>query len=313
LTGDAEAAVTQAAGILPSVGTLAGQGPPVGGAPAGTFMDGIGGFFNSLMAGFLQIDQQNPITSMANIGTGLVRTSELVIGLTYVAPSGGTANGALAKAIGVAGAWAMGPARLLYPFLPDPGMVREVMFGFLLVGMALAYWVPMLPFIRFMFAVLGWFQEVVTVVILIPLMLTQMVSVEGQGLVPPIVKSCAWSILAAALRPMVTVIGFVVGILMATAWVALLNQAFLAGFRNSQNGETWGISGTFAYYAIYLFFVYVSMNTLFKMPEYVTHAMYRVLNANAGGERDDAGAVATAANALAQRFLPGLTRQRAAR
>jgi hypothetical protein len=95
-------------------------------------------------------------------------------------------------------------------------------------------------------------------------------------------KGCFWSIVAIVFRRLATVLGFIAGLLASTVVISLINATYLSSFRGQSAGLSWGFAGFLTFIVVYFVLVYVSLNSIFKLPETVSAALYRWLGANAG-------------------------------
>ena len=176
--------------------------------------------------------------------------------------------------------------------------IKPVLMPLWIVGVALAYLVPSLPFIRFFFGVLGWMIAFVETVFLVNAGLLQMISPEpGGGMFGP-ARAVIWNVVDLALRPILTLAGFIAGLSVLSAAIGLLNTVWLpmmlANENASGNGNWtggWTVVGFLAYLSIYLVLTYVIVNSCSKLAEILPNAAYRWMGANGSGERDDASAI----------------------
>jgi conjugal transfer/type IV secretion protein DotA/TraY len=327
LSGEAEEAVNSATDMLGALGRLVAQNPSngqsvMGAGGTGSVLDWVFSPVQTTINKVVTLDNLQPLAAVASVGNTLIGVTSGVVLVAAVAsrpPEGGLK----AKAEGWVSGLVVGIAKrlpptavfaTLYSYVDSfrtyvaaaMPMIWSIGFTLILAGMMLAYVVPMLPAIRFLFAVVGWLIAVTESIILLPIMLVLMVSPEAGGFLVPMAKGCFWTLLAVTLRPIVTVLGFVAGLLLSNAVVWLINQTFLASFRDSQGGSMWGITGFLAFIVMYFVLVYVTLNSVFKLPDLAAHALYRWLGSNAGGERDDVASLSSAASGFAGRVAGGL-------
>jgi len=264
-----------------------------------------------------QINSMSPLTGMSTLGrytyeaAGTMKVAfEAFSGIIGANSgdddAGGSASksGLMSKVIGFAkksGVVAVGSAAL--------EGVKSTLTPLFFLGVALAYFVPSLPFIRFFFAVVLWMIAFVETVILINCGLVLMINPEHGGLFGSAAKACLWNVVALAVRPLLTVIGFVAGLQVLSAAIGILNTLMLpmmtANEKTSSSTGNWTIVGFMAYLAIYLGIAYVTTNTCTKLAEMLPNAAYRWLGANGAGERDDASAIAGVLGGLAARLHRG--------
>lgn len=269
-----------------------------------------------------QVDSMNPLAGMATIGRATYRTGiGLVIGVNLFSdpPAGGVeadghsktpaakmkkgkisrASSALTNRLkSVGGSLSNGLSSMFSAIQP---VVNMIAWPLIIVGLAMAYYVPLLPFVRFYFAVVSWLLAVVECILLLPIALVMMVNAErAAGAFGPAAKAGLWSVAAMVARPILTLAGFVAGLMVLSEAVGLLNAVMLPMLRGTQTGGMMGMlmaDGVFAfvtYLVIYLGLVYVTANTATKAGELLPSAAYRWFGANASGERDDGSAVGAA-------------------
>ena len=236
--------------------------------------------FPSLYEKLAEIDSVQPLAGLSSLGKWTYGTGMTLKGtawLSNVLPGGGGSVGESVRGIADVVAWPL-----------------------IIVGFAAAYLIPMLPFIRFFFAILGWAVAVFEAVILLPILLVMIVSFEPGGVFGP-ARSGLWTIAATIVRPILTVAGFIFGLALMSSGIQLLNKLMIPAIRNSMDGGSVYIAfigGLLTYLGI----AYVVINFCSKMSEAVPTAAYRWAGANAGGERDDAGAVSAAIGGVVTRL-----------
>ena len=179
--------------------------------------------------------------------------------------------------------------------------INVIWFPLVGLGLALTYFVPALPFIRMLFGVLGWLIAFVQAVFLTPVLLVLMVSTESGGVFTAGAKACLWNVAALIARPILTVAGFVVGIMLITEMIMVLNVIWVPAIQNNA-GSGPVFMAFIAGVVIYLGLAYVIVNTSTKMAEILPEAAYKWMGANAGGERDDASHVGVALGAAFSKF-----------
>lgn len=285
-----------------------------------------------------QVDSMNPLAGMATVGRATYRTGiGLLIGCNIFSdpPSGGVeaaspaarmkagrinrASSALTNRLkSVGGALSNGLSNMFSAIQP---VVNMIAWPLIIVGLAMAYYVPLLPFVRFYFAVVSWLLAVVEAILLLPIALLMMINAErAAGAFGPAAKAGLWSVAAMVARPILTLAGFVAGLMVLSEAVGLLNAVMLPMLRGTQTGGLMGIlmaDGVFAfvtYIVTYLGLVYVTANAATKAAELLPGAAYRWFGANASGERDDGSAVGAAIGgtvAKLDRAMHGLGRSAA--
>lgn len=114
-------------------------------------------------------------------------------------------------------------------------------------------------------------------------------------------KGVWWWLAAVFFRPLLTVAGFLFGISLMSMGIQMLNTLIIPTVKNNMDGG--GVYMAFiGYLFVYLGCCYVICNFCAKMSEMVPAAAYRWMNANAGGERDEASVVGTAVGGVLGRI-----------
>lgn len=274
----------------------------------------------SMWEAIAEVDQTNPLSSLSTvghtvfgIGVGTLAVSGAVEGIVgMVAKNGvdGKEPGMTDRVVNTAGEVMGGLAKRL-PIVSAVvgaigGAVKPIVNGaalaMILAGLALAYLVPALPFIRFYFAVLAWLTALVEAVMLVPLSLVLMVNAERGSFLPPAAKAGLWNVVAVVLRPILTVAGFVIGLMLISAAIGLLNTIMLSAVRDIMQGGVM-LMAFVAYVLVYMGVAYVTVNVCTKTAETLPNAAYRWLGANASGERDDGGTVTATLSGVGTRVM----------
>ncbi len=260
LVPEAEKAVTAAAEQLSASdeypAALGASADPAGGAGG---VGGIGrGTFDWLDIEDIQfVDSGNPIMDLMSLGHSLVAKAMASILLL-----GGLATGSnLLQSIPFVGGG-----------LNAFGAAWEVMDSFLstvlglmmLAGLVLAYLVPVLPFIRFLFGLLAWLAAVVAAVFAMPVWLAAH-TVRGEGFVTPATRQ-GWLFLPGLiLRPVLMLFGLVTGYLLFVTLMDTFNDVFRGLVFDAGASDGIGVLGWLTMLAIYLMVVYGLMNACFKL------------------------------------------------
>lgn len=275
----------------------------------------------SLWQTLAEIPQMNPLAGLSAvgqkvwvIGVGLIVVTELVAGDGGGADDGKGIRAKLTSGImsGVSKvATALpGPAKVVGWFadMVSSGVkaIKPVITGgavaLIVTGLGLAYLVPALPFIRFLFAVASWLMAVLEAVVLVIVALVLVVTPESGGFLGPHARSAFMNLVALFLRPILTLAGFLMGLMLCSAFVGLLNGLMLPMMREAMGGGFMFVSFV-AYMLIYLGMAYILVNMATKMPDTLAVAAYRWTGANGGGGGDEGGAVGGTIGNISQSVL----------
>lgn len=145
----------------------------------------------------------------------------------------------------------------------------------MIAGLMLKIYVPLIPFMRVIFAVLTWIISVFEAVVMVPIAALAHLSLDGDGLAGG--AKNVWILwLNILLRPILTVIGFVGALLVFNAFVSFFNDNFTKSLVHGMpaDGLTYVIT-LVAYMVIYVFIIYTAANTVFKLLDIIPSAMMR--------------------------------------
>jgi len=151
-------------------------------------------------------------------------------------------------------------------------LAMEVATMLMIPGFILAFYIPMVPFLHFTFAVVEWMISILEAVIGMPLWALSMISLEGDGFGKGLDGIKA--IFEIILRPTIIVMSLMVAVLMFTASISFFNDAIeMYAGASSQSGQSSGyvqatLSGLGMIF-IYMFGVYSLANSCFKLIEII--------------------------------------------
>lgn len=146
------------------------------------------------------------------------------------------------------------------------GMVNMVIGILLIAGVFLAFVLPLIPFIRFLFGILGWLMNVVEAFLSITVFAAAHVTRgEGNQLMTSVTRS-GWLFLPGLLlRPALMLFGFVLGYWVFVAGITILNEVFVPYLRDADELAGIGLEGFIPMIVVYVFICYGLMNTAFKL------------------------------------------------
>lgn len=243
---------------------------------------------NQLVAGNIlpiaveKLSAQDPIMAVSNVGDYLI----------------GTAWG-LASALGVVDvAHSMGKA---LPFVGKaiPNLDKYISFALftvflplLLYGLALAYYLPAIPFIRWISALVGWLILIVDALFAAPLWLCAHALPEGDGAAGQHGKQGYFLLLGILIRPPLMVAGFYAAVILMNVVGRLLGAGFETFIAGTSQTKIIGITGTFSMLVILGIVVIMAANKFFSLihylPEHVTNWIGQQFH-SLGEKEDQAG------------------------
>ena len=246
------------------------------------------GTLNQLVAGNIlpiaieKLSTQDPIMAVSTVGDYLI----------------GTAWG-LASALGVVDvAHSMGKA---LPFVVKaiPNLDKYISFALftvflplLLYGLALAYYLPAIPFIRWISALVGWIILIMEALVAAPLWLCAHALPEGEGAAGQHGKRGYFLLLGILIRPPLMVAGFFAAVILMNVVGRLLGAGFETFIAGTSQTKIIGITGTFSMLVILGIVVIMTANKFFSLihylPEHVTNWIGQQFH-GLGEKEDQAG------------------------
>ena len=229
----------------------------------------------------------NPMLDLANMGYGLIES-----GLAVMAALAGVSVGNnffegipwIGKGLDVFEAsWQV-----------MDGIVTPVV-GILLVGGAvLAYVVPAIPFIRFLFGILGWLLSVIEALLAVTVFCAAHVTRgEGDRLMIEGTRQ-GWLLLPALiLRPVLMLFGLVLGYFLFLAAMGLFNEIWLPRVRDVTGSSGLDVIDFVALLVLYVIVAYGIVNASFKAIDLLPGAVLEWIGASGRGEAEGDGAIGT--------------------
>lgn len=159
------------------------------------------------------------------------------------------------------------------------GALASVGSMMILAGCVISFYLPALPFIRVAFSVLTWLTSVFEAVVMVPVAALTHLSTQGPGLMGNHGRT-AWTLwFNVFMRPILTVFGFVAGMLCYSTFAVFFHTTFEEGAARvmSTNWYPMKILAKVAYSVIYLGTLYAAANTCFKLLDVFPNHLMRWL------------------------------------
>lgn len=211
-----------------------------------------------------KISSQDPIMAISNVGDYFIGTAwglASALGVLDVTHSMGKAIPLLGKAI---------PSLDKYISFA----LFSVFMPLLLYGLVLAYYLPAIPFIRWISALVGWVILIVEALIAAPLWLCAHALPEGEGAAGQHGKRGYLLLLGIIIRPPLMVAGFFSAIILMNVLGHLIGASFEMFIAGTAQSKVIGITGTISMLVILSIVVIMTANKFFSLihyiPEHVT-------------------------------------------
>lgn len=231
-------------------------------------------------AGGGSVTYPDPLIGLKNVGDTIVISGEAIAVAAYAGPkllkSTPLGRGAAAFLKLKSATDKMGEDK------EDKGGMASVlstmMFILFFVGVLLSVWVPMIPFVIWISAVISWFAVVIESIFSAPLWAMAHFEAEGEGMGQRTSHGYMFAV-NLLLRPMLMVLGFLAAWLVLTAMANLVSTLYMIAVGNAQIDEAGGTSLTgpvsiagfiIIYGIIMMMLVNKSFELIHVIPENVT-------------------------------------------
>lgn len=237
-------------------------------------------------------ESTNPFAELADMGHNKIRAA---IGFmeTALIFSGINVASSLASIIpgfGLIGHYSMALATL-FTFLAGATM---------LAGVMLAFFVPLMPYYRFFFAITNWLGSVVEAIILMPIFALAHLSPRAGGIVGKRASTGYYTVFQILVRPVMTVFGLIVAALIFYAMVRVLNFSYYDAVLS--NGYFPGAAGMVAriiYAVLHVVMVYSAANIAFKLIDIIPSRVNRWIGSGIDETKhEDEGTIQSAQSAI---------------
>ena len=232
---------------------------------------------NNLVAGNIlpfaveKLSTSDPIMALSNVG-------DYLIGSAW----------SLLAALGAAKIFSLGAADTFISFA-----LFSVFLPLMIYGLTLAYYLPAIPFIRWISALAGWVILIVESLVAAPLWICAHALPEGDGAAGQHGKRGYMLFLGIMIRPPLMVAGFFCSIILMNVLGRLIGQGFEMFIAGTSQTKMLGITGTVSMLVILGVTVIMLANKFFSLihylPEHVTNWIGQQFH-SLGEKEDQAGA-----------------------
>ena len=209
----------------------------------------------------------NPIADLAALGHGLMNAALAAM----TALMGAAAGSGLLESVPFVG---KGLDMFESVWQVSDAFVSTVLGILLIAGAVLAYLLPALPFIRFLFAILGWVINVAVAVLAITVFAAAHVTRGDGNRLATQATRVGWLFLPALiLRPPLMLFGLIAGYFVFLAGIGLFNEVWLPQMRDAGASGGLGPIGFLAMLTLYVMIAYGLMNASFKLIDVLPSAV----------------------------------------
>ncbi|MDE0417615.1 MAG: DotA/TraY family protein [bacterium] len=235
----------------------------------------------------------NPIVDLATLGHWLVHGALAAIGALAGIAIGSNLVESIPLIGGGLDAFEAGWSVL-------DGFITVILSGMLIAGAVLAYLLPAVPFIRFLFGILTWILSVIEAVLAITIFAAAHVTREDPDSLVTSSTRMGWLFLPGlVLRPVLMIFGLVLGYFAFLAVMTLLNAAWVPLMQISQASGSTSQVGFLAMLVLYTVVAWTAINSAFKLidilPRQVLAWIGGAAGMDAGGSEETGATVIGAA------------------
>jgi len=155
------------------------------------------------------------------------------------------------------------------------GVVLAIGATFLSCGIALAFIVPLIPFMKFFFNIITWLLNVFEAIIAAPLFALAHLNPEGEGLPGSMARTGYFFLLSILLRPVMMIFGLIAGLLLFFVVISFLNASFNIAVQGSGSaGGQLAVLSRVIFSVMYVLVAYTAANKCFQSISFFTeHTM----------------------------------------
>ncbi len=167
-------------------------------------------------------------------------------------------------------------------------------------GITLAFMLPLIPFIRFMFGILTWVLSLFETVIAIPVVALAHIKMDGDGLSGPLARTGYLLLLQLFLRPTLMIFGLIVALLLFNIMALALNEFYTMAVRGVENSGRLGAISAVIYTVIYAAMAYALANASFKAIDLVPNQALQWIGGPNGQTIDESQRISNAVGETAR-------------
>jgi len=243
------------------------------------------------------MDGANPISQLVSLGHYLINTAITVSMANTIANFLAGSTDEMFKSLSASGVFGSGIPFALARFaswslrslyMTNAEIIKPLAMSYLGFGFILAYYLPLLPFIRFTLGAVGWFAAVFQAVLGMPMLMLGSISTSKGGIILGPQRGKYMMIVEIFFRPILMVFGMIGAILILSLATYIFTDLYnFAWGVSAASADATYISPTtliagFAYVGIYVSTMYTIANTSFKMIDDVPQQVISWMGGGAG-------------------------------
>lgn len=288
-------------GSIPGMGGFGGLGPIL--STVDDFMNYLPEKFNDLMNemnNLLNAQQQqnlDPIVAVSAMGIDILDAAE------YIWISGAIGAAGIGLLMGALPSASMGTAVTTF-VVWIVGFLTVILMAMFETGMVMAYYIPLIPFIIFLFTTLGWFVGVLEAIIAGPLVALGLTSPEGHHQFGA-VSHAIMLLMNVFLRPSFIIFGFIAGAIMSHVGLWIMNAGLSVALNAGQtpvNTDMANVLRALALLIVYSTLVLQVINRAFKLIYEIPNTVLQWLSPSANREFGEAAGIEQVTSQVTGKF-----------
>ncbi len=244
------------------------------------FADMLGSAMTGIDLSTIKMENRHPVMMVIEMGNNLISSGLLIMGIVLGAGAiGGAVGGFLSKIPGVGSA--VGGA-----IDSVSGAINNytiaILVPLMIMGFVLAYFIPFLPFLIWLGAVIGWLILVVEAIFAAPLWAVMHLSPNGDDMLGS-GKSGYQMVLGLIIRPALLIMGLAAAFILVQVIGQIVNSVFLDVFMISQGtSKTLGFVSTLMAYVIYTITMVSLVKKIFDVIHVIPDQLLRWIGGGGG-------------------------------
>jgi conjugal transfer/type IV secretion protein DotA/TraY len=184
-------------------------------------------------------------------------------------------------------------------------LIKPSAYGLLYTGYFMSIFLPMVPFMVFMLAVVGWLIAVVESVVAAPLWMVMHMTPESNDSFIGSQQQGYMLLLSVFFKPILTVLGLLLSLIMLRPIMDLVNMGFIGSMVSLQSNSVTGLGSIFGYLLVYAFITLAVFMTVFALPQDMSDRVLKWISAGIGslGEKDAMHKIEGGASGMAREGL----------
>ena len=263
-----------------ATGIAGALAPSVG--RGGTVLDRVTDFIDPKSV--IMADSGNPLLDLTATGYGLMNTGILAMTLLAGVSVGSNFLGVVESLDAFQAGWEV-----------MDGLVTPAIGMMIIAGAVLAYVLPAIPFIRFLFGILAWLLAVVEAMLAVTVFCAAHVQrAEGNWFVLPETRA-GWLFLPGlVLRPVLMLFGLVIGYFVFITVMEIFNEIWVPRMLDANASSGLDLIDFVAMLALYVMVAYGLLNACFKLIDVLPSAVLTWIGGAGSGDSGSEGVMGMA-------------------